>query len=55
MYTPEQYGTSAHSNPHWTTGIFFVFYLFGSTSLLDTGLHRLVPTNINPLENYYDH
>ena len=28
MYTPEQYGTSAHSNPHWTTGIIFVYYFF---------------------------
>ena len=26
MYTPEQYGMSAHSNPHWTTGIIFVYY-----------------------------
>ena len=28
MYTPEQYGMSAHSNPHWTTGIIFVYYFF---------------------------
>ena len=26
---PEQYGMSAHSNPHWTTGIIFVYYFFG--------------------------
>ena len=36
MYTPEQYGTSAHSNPHWTTGIIFVFYFFlGCQSVRD--------------------
>ena len=28
MYTPEQYVSSAHSNPHWTTGIIFVYYFF---------------------------
>ena len=28
MYTPEQYGMSAHSYPHWTTGIIFVYYFF---------------------------
>ena len=28
MYTPEQYGMSAHSNLHWTTGIIFVYYFF---------------------------
>ena len=55
MYTPEQYGMNAHSNLHWTTGIIFVFYFFWGISLLETGLHRLVPTNINPLENDCDH
>ena len=29
MYTPEQYGMSAHLNPHWTTGIIFVYYFLG--------------------------
>ena len=46
MYTPEQYGMSANTNPHWTTMIIFVFYFFWGAR--ETGLHRLVPTNINP-------
>ena len=32
------YGMSANSNPHWTTTIIFVFYLFWGASLLETGL-----------------
>ena len=30
MYTPEQYGMSVHSNPHWTTGIIFVYFFWGA-------------------------
>ena len=36
MYTSEQYGMSAHSNPHWTTGDHFCFSFFwGHQSVRD--------------------
>ena len=45
MYTPEQYGIFLL----WNISVLFSIF-FGGASLLETGLHRQVPTNINPLE-----
>ena len=45
MYTPEQYGIFLL----WNVSVLF-FIFFRGASLLKTGLYRLAPTNINPLE-----